>query len=86
MLTGATSVCARCHNATSNPGRIAAQIAQVLAGLEAAGPGSKDALERARKAVHTFNVAAIRQAAAAQPVAPKPATPPAAPSPAAAPR
>jgi predicted CXXCH cytochrome family protein len=71
MLTGATSVCARCHNATSAPGRVAAQIAQVLAGLEAAGPGSKDALERARVAVHTFNLAAVNRAAA--PVAPSPA-------------
>jgi predicted CXXCH cytochrome family protein len=72
MLTGPTSVCARCHNANSNPGRVAAQIAQVLSGLEAAGPASKDALERARVAVHTFNLAAVKRAA--EPVAPAPAT------------
>jgi predicted CXXCH cytochrome family protein len=64
MLTGATSICARCHrNANSGAARAGAQIAQVLAGLEAAGPGSKAALERARVAVHTFNVAAVRKAA-----------------------
>jgi predicted CXXCH cytochrome family protein len=74
QLTGATSICARCHNANSGGGRAAAEIAQVLAGLEAAGPGSKDALERARLAVHTFNAAAVRKAA--EPVAPSPAGPP----------
>jgi predicted CXXCH cytochrome family protein len=75
-LTGATSICVRCHrNANSGAGRAAAQIAQVLAGLEAAGPGSKDALERARVAVHTFNAAAVRRAAETPPAA-APASPP----------
>jgi predicted CXXCH cytochrome family protein len=82
MLTGATSVCARCHNANSGPGRTATQIAQFLTGLEAAGPASKDALDRARLAVHTFNLAAVRRAA--EPVAPAPA-PAVAPRPAVAP-
>jgi predicted CXXCH cytochrome family protein len=63
MLTGSTSVCARCHNATSAGGKAAAEIAQFLAGLEAAGPGSSDALARARLAVHSFDVAAIKRAA-----------------------
>jgi hypothetical protein len=77
MLTGATSVCARCHrNANSGPGRTGVQIAQVLASLEAAGPGSKDALERARAAVHTYNLAAVRRAAETPPITAPAATPP----------
>ena len=77
MLTGATSVCARCHrNANSGQARAGAQIAQILAGLEAAGPGSKDALERARVAVHTFNAAAVRRAAQTPAVSAPGATPP----------
>jgi len=63
MLAGGTSVCVRCHNATSAGGKAAAQIAQYLAGLEAAGPASSQALARARLAVHSFNLAAIKQAA-----------------------
>jgi len=72
MLTGATSVCARCHRAGSGQIRTATQIAEILTSLEAAGPSSKEALARARRAVHTLNVAAVRQAAE-----PVPASPPA---------
>ena len=61
MLTGAKSVCARCHKAGSDGAKAAAEIAQLLAGLEAAGPGSKEALARARLAVHTLDVAAVKQ-------------------------
>jgi predicted CXXCH cytochrome family protein len=70
MLTGSKSVCVRCHRAGSGPMRLAADMAQVLAGLEAAGPGSKDALDRARIAVHSMNLAAVKRAA--EPVAPPP--------------
>ena len=62
------------QNATSGGGKAAAEIAQCLAGLEAAGPGSSEALARARLAVHSFNLAAIKQAA--EPPAPAPAAAP----------
>jgi predicted CXXCH cytochrome family protein len=68
MLTGSKSVCIRCHRAGSRQMTLAADMAQVLSNLEAAGPDSKDALERARIAVHSMNLAAVRRAA--QPVAP----------------
>jgi hypothetical protein len=42
---------------------LAEDLARVLAGLEAAGPDSKDALVRARVAVHSFNLAAVKKAA-----------------------
>jgi len=64
MLTGANG-CARCHRAGSNQAKVAADIAKVLADLEAAGPGSSAALARARQAVHTLNAAAVKQAAEA---------------------
>jgi predicted CXXCH cytochrome family protein len=63
MLTGKNAVCRRCHSAGSAGGKAAAEIARLIAGLEAAGPGSNEALARARVAVHTFDVAAIRRAA-----------------------
>jgi predicted CXXCH cytochrome family protein len=68
MLTGSKSVCIRCHRAGSKQMTLAADMARVLAGLEAAGPASKDALERARIAVHSMNLAAVRRAA--EPVSP----------------
>jgi predicted CXXCH cytochrome family protein len=70
MLTGPTSVCAPCHRSGSRPARVAKQIAQFLAGLEAAGPDSKDALTRARIALHTVSLDAVRRAA--EPVPPPP--------------
>jgi predicted CXXCH cytochrome family protein len=68
MLTGSTSVCARCHRPGSEELRLAENMAKVLTDLEAAGPSSKDALDRARVAVHRVNLAAVRRAA--EPVAP----------------
>jgi hypothetical protein len=49
---------------------MAEDMARVLTGLEAAGPDAKDALARARVAVHSLNFAAVKQAAE-----PVPATP-----------
>jgi predicted CXXCH cytochrome family protein len=69
MLTGSTSVCTPCHRVGSRPARVASEIAQFMAGLEAAGPESKDALVRARRAVHSVNLAAIRRAAESAPTA-----------------
>jgi predicted CXXCH cytochrome family protein len=63
MLSGPGSVCTRCHRPGSPPAKVAADLAQYLAGLEAAGPGSKDALARARVAIHAMNLAALKQAA-----------------------
>ena len=68
MLTGRTSVCIRCHRPGSPPIKLAEDMAQVLAGLEAAGPDSKDALDRARVAVHSLSLTAVRKAA--EPVPP----------------
>jgi predicted CXXCH cytochrome family protein len=68
MLTGSTSVCARCHRPGSPPLKLAEDMARVLAGLEAAGPDSKDALARARAAVHSLDLAAVQRAA--EPVPP----------------
>jgi len=63
MLTGKNAVCTRCHDAGSAGGKAAAEIARLVASLETAGPGSNPALARARLAVHTFDVAAVRRAA-----------------------
>jgi predicted CXXCH cytochrome family protein len=68
MLTGPASVCTRCHQPGTPPAKLAEDMAQVLAKLEAAGPGSKDALARARVAVHSLNLEAVKQAA--EPVPP----------------
>jgi hypothetical protein len=43
-------------------------MAQILSKLDAAGPGSKDALDRARVAVHSLNLEAVKKAA--EPVPP----------------
>lgn len=67
MLTGPNSVCARCHRPGSPPIQLAEDMAQVLARLEAAGPGSKDALDRARVAAHSLNLEAVKQAAESSP-------------------
>jgi predicted CXXCH cytochrome family protein len=63
MLTGRTSVCIRCHQPGSPPLKLAGDMAQVLADLEAAGSGSNEALARARIAVHSLNLVAVKQAA-----------------------
>ena len=70
MLTGSASVCARCHRAGSPPARLAEDMAKVLTDLEAAGPDKKDALARARAAVHGMNLQALKQAA--EPASPPP--------------
>ncbi len=63
LLTGANQGCGRCHRGNSRQAQTAAQIAQFLANLENAGPQSKDALARARRAVHSFNLGAVQRAA-----------------------
>ncbi len=63
MLTGPTSVCARCHRPGTPPAQLAEDMAKVLARLEVAGPGAKDALARARVAVHSLDLAAVQKAA-----------------------
>jgi hypothetical protein len=63
LLTGTNQGCGRCHRGNSGQARTAAQIAQFLTGLENAGPQSKDALARARRAVHSFNLGAVQRAA-----------------------
>ncbi len=63
MLTGSTSVCARCHRPGTRPAQVAEEMAKFLTSLEAAGPDSKAALARARVAVHGMNMATLRQAA-----------------------
>jgi predicted CXXCH cytochrome family protein len=63
MLTGSTSVCARCHRPGTPAAKSADDLAKYLAGLEAAGPASKDALARARVAVHSMNLAEVKRAA-----------------------
>jgi predicted CXXCH cytochrome family protein len=63
MLTGSTSVCTPCHEAGTPAAKSAEDIAKFLTDLEAAGPGSKDALARARIAVHSLSVEAVRKAA-----------------------
>ncbi len=57
------SGCPSCHEAASEGGEAAAEIAQLLAKLEAAGPAGKDALARARVAMHTCDAAAVKRAA-----------------------
>jgi predicted CXXCH cytochrome family protein len=63
MLTGKHAVCKECHDAGSAGEVAAGEIARLLKGLETTGRKSKAALARARLAVHTFDVAAIRRAA-----------------------
>ena len=63
MLTGSTSVCTPCHRPDSKPAKLAEEMAQVLTDLEAAGSGSKEARTRARVAVHSMSLDALKQAA-----------------------
>jgi hypothetical protein len=62
LLTNADLGCANCHEPATADGKVAAEIAGLLSALEQAGPGSKDALARARLAAHTCNVAAVKRA------------------------
>ena len=70
MLTGSAAVCARCHREGTPPARLAEEMAKILTGLEAAGPDKKDALARARVAVHSLTLQAMQQAA--EPASPPP--------------
>ena len=63
LFTDSKTGCVRCHRPGSKGAAAATEIAQVMAGLEAAGPASSEALARARVAVHTFDVAAVKRAA-----------------------
>jgi predicted CXXCH cytochrome family protein len=63
MLTGSTSVCTPCHRPGSQPAKLAEEMAQFLTGLEASGSGSKEALARARVAVHSLSLDALKRAA-----------------------
>jgi predicted CXXCH cytochrome family protein len=63
MLTGKHAVCTECHDAGSAGEKAAAEIARLLKGLERTGRKSKEALARARLAIHTCDLAAIRRAA-----------------------
>ena len=72
MLTGSASVCVHCHKEGSEPMKLAEDMAKILLPLEAGGADTKDALARARVAVHTLDLAAVKTAA--QPIAPTPIT------------
>jgi predicted CXXCH cytochrome family protein len=63
LFTDSKTGCVRCHKPGSKGDIAAKQIAQFLASLDASGPSASEALERARVAVHTFDVAAVKQAA-----------------------
>ena len=63
LLTGKDTGCTHCHKADSEPAKAGTEIAQLLANLEAAGPSAREALARARVAVHTLDVAAVKRAA-----------------------
>jgi len=63
LLTDPTLGCIRCHKQGTPPTKLASEIAQVLAKLEADGSGSKDALNRVRVAVHSLNLDAVKKAA-----------------------
>jgi predicted CXXCH cytochrome family protein len=61
MLSGPKSVCVGCHIEGTSEAKLAGEMAQYLDRLEAS--GSKDALARARVAVHTLNLEAMKKAA-----------------------
>jgi hypothetical protein len=65
MLAGPDSVCTRCHQPGTPPAQLAEEMARVLTNLEAAGPDSKEALARAKVAVHSLSLAEVKHAAAA---------------------
>jgi predicted CXXCH cytochrome family protein len=72
MLTDRKVGCVRCHRAGSAGGKAAVEIAEFIAGLETAGPSSKEALARARRAVHSLDVATVKRAAESAPAGPEP--------------
>jgi predicted CXXCH cytochrome family protein len=61
MLSGPKSVCISCHAQGTEFGKLAEAMARYLTELEAS--GSKEALARARVAVHTLNLEAMKKAA-----------------------
>jgi predicted CXXCH cytochrome family protein len=61
MLSGSKSICIPCHVQGTEPAKLAEEMVRFLAGLEAS--GSKEALTRARVAVHTLNLDAMKKAA-----------------------
>jgi len=61
MLSGPNSVCTPCHAEGTAPAKLAQDMARYLTELETS--GSKDALARARVAVHTLDLEAIKKAA-----------------------
>jgi predicted CXXCH cytochrome family protein len=65
MLSGPKSVCIPCHDEGTAPAKLAEKMARYLADLEVS--GSKDALTRARIAVHTMDLEAMKKAAATVP-------------------
>jgi hypothetical protein len=62
LLTSPVSGCVACHKPGSADANAAAEIAQLLASLESQGPGGREALARARVAVHSLDFAAVRRA------------------------
>lgn len=68
MLAGSTSICVRCHRPGTAAAKVAADMAQFLTGLEAAGPDAKDSLARARVAVHSLSLAVMKRAAGPLPI------------------
>jgi len=61
MLSGPNSVCISCHAQGTESAKMAEAMARYLGELEAL--GKKDALARARVAVHTLNLDAMKKAA-----------------------
>ena len=60
MLSGPKSVCIPCHEQGTAAAKLAEDMARYLTELEAS--GQKEALARARVAVHTLNLEAMKKA------------------------
>lgn len=60
MLSGPKSVCLPCHQQGTAAAKLAEDMARYLSGLDAS--GAKDALTRARVAVHTLDLDAMKKA------------------------
>ncbi len=63
MLTGKKAVCTNCHDTGSTGAKAAVEIARLMATVEKTARGSKERLARARSAIHSFDLVAIRRAA-----------------------
>lgn len=61
MLSGPKSVCLPCHAQGTAPAKLAEEMARYLTDLESS--GTKDAMTRARIAVHTLDLQAMKKAA-----------------------